>query len=112
MCCQIWFSIKTFLRITASRNPGRVDFLLGRGQSLDVIYVNFAKATDSVRHKGLPSKVHSYGIRGNCLNWVEQFLSGRKQCVVLSGFKSPWSNVLSGVPEGSVLGHRLGHFHS
>ena len=60
-----------------------------KGHSLDVSYFNFAKAFDSVPHKRFLSKVHSYGIRGKILNWIEKFLSGRKQRVVVNGFKSP-----------------------
>ena len=49
-------------------------------------------------------KLSSYGIRGKVLDWVQDFLTGRKQQVVVRGATSDWSEVLSGVPQGSVLG--------
>ena len=57
-----------------------------------------------VDHVGLLSKLEHYGIRGPLLEWTSSFLNGRKQCVVIDGKASEPTNVLSGVPQGTVLG--------
>ena len=71
-------------------------FFLGR---------NYANSPfDKVDHLGLLSKLEHLGIRGPLLEWTSSFLIGRKQRVVVDGQSSPHSDVLSGVPQGTVLG--------
>ena len=72
--------------------------------ALDVIYLDFAKAFDTVPHRRLLAKLSSYGIRGKVLQWIESFLSNRTQQVVVNGTRSSTANVLSGIPQGTVLG--------
>ena len=77
---------------------------LDKGDAIDVIYLDFRKAFDSVPHKRLLRKLDAYGISGKTLGWIEGFLTGRKQRVRLNGVLSSTSDVISGVPQGSVLG--------
>ena len=76
---------------------------LALGEIIDVIYTDFTKAFDSVPHVRLLSKLEKYGIQGNILGWIQSFLSGICQRVGVEGSVSNWSNVTSGIPQGSVL---------
>ena len=69
-----------------------------------ILYTDFQKAFESIPLKLILSKIKSYGIEGNMLNWVKTFLNYRKQRVLINGTCSEWKKVLSGIPQGSVLG--------
>ena len=73
---------------------------------VDIILLDFAKAFDKVPHVRLLHKLQYYGIRGETLTWIKEFLSGRSQQVILEGQNSR-KDVLSGVPQGTVLGPLL-----
>ncbi|BHF71789.1 hypothetical protein SprV_0401484900 [Sparganum proliferum] len=74
---------------------------------VDVIYTDFKKAFDSVPHKRLIYKLSENGTRGRLLTWITDFLTGRSQTVCVEASKSTPTPVLSGVPQGSVLGPLL-----
>ena len=77
---------------------------LNQGGQTDVIVMDFSKAFDKVDHQMLLLKLLRLGINGRVVTWIQSFLSNRSQSVVLDGEHSDSCPVLSGVPQGSVLG--------
>jgi hypothetical protein len=78
--------------------------LLDENHAIDVLYLDFQKAFDKIPHKRLILKLKSCSIDGLLLEWIENWLTDRKQRVVQRGDSSDWTGVSSGVPQGSVLG--------
>ena len=71
---------------------------------MDSIMLDFSKAFDTVPHNRLLHKLKFYGIREKTHEWPSIWLTQRTQRVVLDGQSSSYVNVVSGVPQGTVLG--------
>ena len=67
------------------------------------VFLDISKAFDNVWHEGLLLKLNQNGISDNLLKLLLDFLSCRKQRVVLNGQHSSWDNVTAGVTQGSIL---------
>ena len=82
-------------------------FHMDRGQQIDVVTLDFRKAFDTVPHKRLLAKLAQLGISGPVFQWLSSFLTERHQNVVVDGSVSEAEKVVSGVPQGTVLGPLL-----
>ncbi len=80
---------------------------VNKSGQVDMLVLDFAKAFDTVAHKRLLGKLESYGVHGALHSWIQSFLEGRTQMVVVDGASSNSAIVKSGVPQGSVLGPLL-----
>ena len=116
-------SLMAYLEENSLMNPSQHGFMPGKscatnlleflevvtrvvdeGKNMDIVFLDFAKAFDKVPKERLLAKLTAHGVGGRVQHWVRQWLTERKQRVVLNGEASDLAAVESGVPQGSVLG--------
>ena len=101
-----WFHERAFLRDTVTGGTEWTE-AMEQGSDIDCIYLDFSKAFDSVPHQRLLMKLRKFGISEKILSWTRAFLLGREQLVTVNSELSRVAAVLSGIPQGSVLGPLL-----
>ncbi len=82
----------------------KVTKIMDSGDTVDLVFLDFTKAFDSVNNRFLIEKLKAYGINDKVANWIESFLKERTSNVSINGRISPSRAAASGVPQGSVLG--------
>ena len=84
-----------------------LDHITNSGSQTDVIYLDISKAFDSICHKELLDKVYSMGVKIRLWEWFKCYFSGRRQKVQINSCQSSLLAVISGIPQGSILGPLL-----
>ena len=68
------------------------------------VLMDLPKAFDCIPHDLLIAKLDSYGLDRNLLKYINSYLDNRKQCVRISNINSSFNDIISGVPQGSIVG--------
>ena len=82
----------------------KIKSYLDKGSLVGAVFLDLKRAFDTVNHSILISKLANYNFSQNTLAWFTSYLSNRNQCVMINNTKSSFSQIKTGVPQGSVLG--------
>ena len=82
----------------------KITSAMDKGEHIIGLFVDLAKAFDTVNHTTLLKKLTHYGIRGTALQWIHSYLSERQHSVKFNDINSTHRNITCGVPQGSIFG--------
>ena len=85
----------------------KISKAIDKGEYIIGVFLDLSKAFDTVNHGILLKKLQHCGIRGICLQWFTNYLQERTQIVKFKQYRSAEMNVMTGVPQGSILGPLL-----
>ena len=105
--CQYGFRQKHSREFAADELLDRVICDLDKGKTPFCVFLDLSTAFDTNNHSILLHKLNYYGFRRSSLNLLNSYLSNRKQYVQFGGTKSSLSKIMTGVPQGSILGSIL-----
>ena len=80
---------------------------LDNGEKVGVIFMDLSKAFDTINHSLLLAKLKAYGFSNQVLSWLQSYLCNRFQTSIIKGSVSMWNEVITGAPQGSILGSLL-----
>ena len=101
---QFGFQKNKSTELAVTSIVSKIQSALDTKSNVYAIFLDFAKAFDTVNHQILLYKLEHYGIRDNALKWFESYLSNRKQYTAVGNTLSDVNYVKCGVPQGSILG--------
>ena len=105
--CQYGFRTKHSTELQLLHTVHDFTSSLNEKVQIDTVLLDLSKAFDKVVHRYLILKLEYYGVRHQISQWILSFLSGRTQYVICNGSQSSPIDVISGVPQGTVLGPLL-----
>ena len=105
--CQYRFCTKHSTELQLLRTVHDFTSSLNEKVQTDAVLLDLNKTFDKVVHRYLIFKLEYYGVRHQISQWILSFLSGRTQYIICNGSQSSPIDVISGVPQGTVLGHLL-----
>ena len=106
-CSQYGFRKEHSTELAVLELIDRITQLLDKGTTPINVYFDLSKAFDTLDHNILLHKLKYYGIEGTALRLFESYLNERQQYVDLGGTTSNNNRILTGVPQGSILGTLL-----